>query len=180
LITLGLLALATGPYSTLLAMPGHQIGHLQFIHLPPCPPPPPSLRPDAIPPKPPRISGQQGKHPVSQIMAHTSALATITTTLSGKYVATTSVQGTLIRIWDAQTGHKLYEFRRGFDQANIYGVAFRPDERECCVWSDKGTVHVFSLDGSSCVPFVSFDGLYSPVLAGTNVLRCSLLLLSYR
>lgn len=153
---LGLLALATGPYSTLLAMPGHQIGHLQLIHLSPCPPPPPSLQPDAIPPRPPRFPEQQRRHPISHIMAHTSALATITTTPSGKCVATTSVQGTLIRIWDTQTGHKLYEFRRGFDQANIYGVAFRPDEQECCVWSDKGTVHVFSLDGSSYVPLVFF------------------------
>lgn len=41
------------------------------------------------------------------------------------------------------------ELRRGTDKAEIYGVAFRPDEREVCVWSDKGTVHVFSLVGGS-------------------------------
>lgn len=161
-------------------MPGHQIGYLRFIHLSQCPPPPPSLQPDAIPPKPPRFPEQPRKHPISHIMAHTSALATITTTPSGKYVATTSVQGTLIRIWDAQNGQKLYEFRRGFDQATIYGVAFRPDERECCVWSDKGTVHVFSLDGSSCVLLTFFYKSYSPTLAETNVPHYNLLLPSCR
>ena len=41
------------------------------------------------------------------------------------------------------------EFRRGSDKAEIYGVAFRPDEREVCVWSDKGTIHVFALAAGS-------------------------------
>jgi hypothetical protein len=35
------------------------------------------------------------------------------------------------------------------DKAEIYGVAFRPDESEVCVWSDKGTVHVFKITGTS-------------------------------
>lgn len=43
------------------------------------------------------------------------------------------------------TGKQLREFRRGSDQAEIYGVAFRPDEEMVAVWSDKGTVHVFAL-----------------------------------
>jgi hypothetical protein len=54
----------------------------------------------------------------------------------------------LVRIWDSFTGKLVREFRRGSDKADIYGVAFRPDERELCVWSDKGTVHVFALVSS--------------------------------
>jgi WD40 repeat protein len=50
-----------------------------------------------------------------------------------------------VRTWDAVTGKLVREFRRGTDKADIFGVAFRPDERELCVWSDKGTVHVFNL-----------------------------------
>jgi WD40 repeat protein len=60
-------------------------------------------------------------------------------------LATTSSRGTLVRIWDTLTGKLLREFRRGSDKAEIYGVAFRPDEKDVCVWSDKGTVHLFSL-----------------------------------
>ncbi|KAG1753919.1 uncharacterized protein EDB91DRAFT_1100625 [Suillus paluster] len=118
----GLLAIATGAYATLLAFPGRQIGHVQLVHLSPCIPPtpvgPPSSIPPARPPPPP------SKHPVSIIAAHDSTLNTITVPQSGK----------LLRV-----------FRRGSDKAEIYGVAFRPDEKEVCVWSDKGTVHVFSL-----------------------------------
>ncbi|PPQ67816.1 hypothetical protein CVT26_007063 [Gymnopilus dilepis] len=139
----GLLAIATAPYSTLLAIPGRQIGHVQLIHLPPCPPPvsrdPPSSAPPRKPPPPP------SKHPVSIIAAHTSALTTLSIPTSGRLLATTSVRGTLVRIWDSITGKLVRELRRGTDKADIYGVAFRPDEQELCVWSDKGTVHVFNL-----------------------------------
>ena len=80
-------------------------------------------------------------------MTHTSALSTLAVTPSGRLVATTSARGTLIRVWDVATGKRVSELRRGTDQAEIYGVAFRPDEAELAVWSDKGTVHVFALAG---------------------------------
>ncbi|KAF8505957.1 WD40-repeat-containing domain protein [Russula emetica] len=124
----GVIAIATGAYSTLLAAPGRQPGHVQLIHLPPCPPP--------VPPT---------KHPHSVIVAHNTAITTLAVTPSGKLLATTSVRGTLVRVWDTATGKQTRELRRGSDQAEIYGVAFRPDEAEICVWSDKGTIHVFSL-----------------------------------
>ncbi|KAI0303878.1 WD40-repeat-containing domain protein [Russula brevipes] len=122
----GVVAIATGAYSTLLAAPGRQPGHVQLIHLPPCPRPCPS-------------------HPHSVIVAHNTAITTLAVTRSGKLLATTSVRGTLVRVWDTATGKQTRELRRGSDQAEIYGVAFRPDEAEICVWSDKGTIHVFSL-----------------------------------
>ncbi|KAF8974201.1 WD40-repeat-containing domain protein [Flammula alnicola] len=139
----GLIAIATAPYSTLLAIAGRQIGHVQLVHLPPCPLPvsrdPPSSSPPRKPPPPP------SKHPVSIIAAHTTALTTLSMPTSGRLLATTSVRGTLVRIWDSITGKLVRELRRGTDKADIYGVAFRPDEQELCVWSDKGTVHVFNL-----------------------------------
>ena len=85
------------------------------------------------------------KHPHSVIVAHNTAITTLAVTPSGRLLATTSVRGTLIRVWDTATGKQIRELRRGSDQAEIYGVAFRPDEAEICVWSDKGTIHVFSL-----------------------------------
>jgi WD repeat-containing protein 45 len=54
-----------------------------------------------------------------------------------------------VRVWDAHSGKLVREFRRGSDKAEIYGVAFRPDERELCVWSDKGTIHIFAITGGS-------------------------------
>ena len=135
--------MATAPYSTLLTIAGRQIGHVQLIHLPPCPLPaltgPPSYLPRQKPPPP------LPKHPVSIIAAHTSALTTLSMPPSGRLLATTSTRGTLVRVWDSTSGRLVKEFRRGTDKADIYGVAFRPDEQELCVWSDKGTVHVFTL-----------------------------------
>jgi WD40 repeat protein len=139
----GLLAIATSPYSTLLAIAGRQIGHVQLVHLPPCPAPAPRGPPSSsLPRKPPP---PPSKHPVSIIVAHTSALTSLSIPPSGRLLATTSVKGTLVRIWDSVTGKLVRELRRGTDKADIYGVAFRPDEQELCVWSDKGTVHVFTL-----------------------------------
>ncbi|KAF9006485.1 WD40-repeat-containing domain protein [Cyathus striatus] len=142
----GLLALATAPYSTLLVTAGRQLGHVQMIHLPPCPPPIPSGPPTGQPFKPPP---SPAKNPVSIIAAHTHHLMALAVPPSGRLLATTSERGTLVRIWDAYTGKLLQELRRGADQAQIYGVRFRPDEREVCVWSDKGTVHIFRIGSSN-------------------------------
>ncbi|KAG6885205.1 hypothetical protein C0993_004887 [Termitomyces sp. T159_Od127] len=128
--------MATAAYSTLLTIAGRQLGHVQLVHLPPCAPPVPigpPLTPPRKPPPPPT------KHPVSIIAAHETALTTLSVPASGRLLATTSSRGTLVRIWDSQSGKLVRELRRGTDKADIYGVAFRPDEQELCVWSDKGT-----------------------------------------
>ncbi|KAF9452448.1 WD40 repeat-like protein [Macrolepiota fuliginosa MF-IS2] len=152
----GLLAIATAPKSTLLAIAGRQLGHVQLIHLPPCPEPksrnpPPNTKPVQSKPGPSTSTG--GVHPVKHaapvIVAHTTALTSLSLTPSGRLIATTSAKGTLVRVWDTATGTRIKELRRGTDKAEIYGVAFRPDEKEVCVWSDKGTIHVFSLAGAA-------------------------------
>lgn len=140
---LGLVALASGTHATLLAIPGRQMGHVQLIHLPPCSPPPLKGPPPSTPPKKPPPPPE--KYPVSIIAAHTTALSTLSVPPSGRLLATTSSRGTLVRIWDSLTGKLVRELRRGADKAEIFGVAFRPDEQELCVWSDKGTVHLFTL-----------------------------------
>ena len=143
----GLLALATATHSTLLAIPGRQMGHIQLVHLPPCTPPQPIGPPSSAPPT--RPPPNPVKPPPTIIIAHESSLNTLSVPPSGRMLATTSSRGTLIRIWDTTTGKLIRELRRGADKAEIYGVAFRPDEREVCVWSDKGTVHVFALTAGS-------------------------------
>lgn len=138
--------MATAAYSTLLTIAGRQLGHVQLVHLPPCAPPVPiELHPSSPPRKPPP---PPTKHPVSIIAAHETALTTLSVPASGRLLATTSSRGTLVRIWDSLSGKLVRELRRGTDKADIYGVAFRPDEQELCVWSDKGTVHVFTLVAS--------------------------------
>lgn len=164
----GLVAMASSPHSTVLAGLGRQVGHVQLIHLPPCPPPPlsatssPDYKPSHLlsPPHPPR------KQSVTIIVAHESSLTTLTTAPSGALLATTSHKGTLVRIWDTYSGSLIRELRRGADPAEIYGVAFRPDEQELCVWSDKGTIHVFTIhqDNKSASNRISALSPLSPYL----------------
>ncbi|KZT20812.1 WD40 repeat-like protein [Neolentinus lepideus HHB14362 ss-1] len=143
----GLVALATAANSTLLAIPGRQTGHVQLIHLPPCQPPGTAEHHSSSTQT--RPPPQPTRHPVSIIAAHTGSLSTLSVPASGKLLATASSKGTLVRVWDSYTGKLVREFRRGTDKAEIYGVAFRPDEKELCVWSDKGTIHVFAITSNS-------------------------------
>ncbi|CEL59707.1 WD repeat domain phosphoinositide-interacting protein 3 OS=Xenopus tropicalis GN=wdr45b PE=2 SV=1 [Rhizoctonia solani AG-1 IB] len=149
----GLMAIATAPDSTMLAIPGRQPGHVQLIHLPSCPHPPPPSPPPNTTPKPkapqapsgPDIPPPLATQPGAIIVAHESKLAALSLTASGRLLATASHRGTLVRVWDTRSRAMTRELRRGSDRADIYGVAFRGDEQEVCVWSDKGTVHVFKL-----------------------------------
>eukprot|EP01025_Chloroclados_australasicus_P001565 TRINITY_DN10398_c0_g1_i1.p1 TRINITY_DN10398_c0_g1~~TRINITY_DN10398_c0_g1_i1.p1 ORF type:complete len:373 (+),score=27.75 TRINITY_DN10398_c0_g1_i1:214-1332(+) len=79
------------------------------------------------------------------IKAHNSALAALAISIDGKNIATASEKGTLIRIFEASSGNKLYEFRRGTDQAQIYSIAFSVNAEWIACTSDKGTVHIFAL-----------------------------------
>ncbi|KAJ2127788.1 Phosphatidylinositol 3,5-bisphosphate-binding protein [Coemansia sp. RSA 921] len=85
--------------------------------------------------------GRQKGH--IQIVDLQSALAV---SADGTMVASASEKGTLIRIFDTLNGRLLHELRRGVDRADIYSIAFSPDNTRLCVSSDKGTVHVFNLE----------------------------------
>jgi len=53
------------------------------------------------------------------IAAHTNAIAKLALNRDGSLLATTSIQGTLIRLFNPNTGEKLHELRRGTEQAEI-------------------------------------------------------------
>lgn len=140
----GLVALASEPGSTLLAFPGRQIGQVQIVRLPPYSPQ------DAPLPPPPSLDPNSSPYPsVSILVAHTSALSALSTTPSGSLLATTSKQGTLVRVWDPTSSRLIKELRRGTDTAEIFGLSFRKDGGAIAVSSDKGTVHVWDLKTSN-------------------------------
>jgi len=86
--------------------------------------------------------------PISHLIrAHSNPIHLIVLDLQGKRLATCSVKGTLIRIYDTHKGELIKEFRRGAQQANIQSLSFNHDGSMLCVTSDKGTVHLFVISG---------------------------------
>ncbi|KAK9919867.1 hypothetical protein M0R45_028441 [Rubus argutus] len=77
------------------------------------------------------------------IMAHDSTLACFALTQDGRFLATASSKGTLVRVFTTSDGTLLQEVRRGADRAEIYSLAFSSTGQWLAVSSDKGTVHVF-------------------------------------
>lgn len=79
------------------------------------------------------------------ISAHESRIACLTLTTDGLLLATASVKGTLIRIFNTMDGTRLQEVRRGVDKAEIYSISLSPTVQWLAASSDKGTVHLFCL-----------------------------------
>ncbi|CAJ0943662.1 unnamed protein product, partial [Mesorhabditis belari] len=62
----------------------------------------------------------------------------------GMLLATGSIKGTVIRIFDTRTCAPMWEFRRGTDPAGLHCIQFSPCSTFLAVSSDKGTIHIFS------------------------------------
>jgi autophagy-related protein 18 len=78
----------------------------------------------------------------------------------GKYLATASDKGTLIKIYSLDNEKKIEELRRlnfnifefffkgGSTSANIYSIAFSFDSKYLVCSSDSGTIHFFELNSA--------------------------------
>jgi hypothetical protein len=81
----------------------------------------------------------------SIVNAHTYALRAVALSGDEELLATASERGTMIRIWSSRDGAKVGEFRRGLDDADIFGLAFSPSGTFLASTSNKGTLHVYHL-----------------------------------
>lgn len=79
------------------------------------------------------------------INAHQSELACLALNQHGTLLATASIKGTLIRVFDTLQKNLVVELRRGADPATLYCINFNRDSEFLCVSSDKGTIHIFAL-----------------------------------
>jgi WD40 repeat protein len=78
--------------------------------------------------------------------AHESSISALALSQDGKMCATASDKGTLIRIFGTKDGAQVQELRRGMDKAEIHSLSFDKQCHWLACTSDKGTVHIFSLD----------------------------------
>lgn len=82
----------------------------------------------------------------TQLMeAHETDLRGLVLTADGSKLATASVKGTIIRVWDVNNGTCLQEFRRGVERATIECLCWSWDFAWLSCASDKGTCHVFKV-----------------------------------
>lgn len=91
------------------------------------------------------ISSAQPKSHTYTLTAHNNPIHLLALDMKGGRLATCSDRGTLVRIFDVQSGKMLKELRRGAQQASIQSLAFNHDGSLLAVTSDKGTVHLYSL-----------------------------------
>lgn len=115
----GLAALCPNSTNSVLAFPGLQQGH---VHI--------------------ELYDQKKQ---TIIDAHDGPLSALALNLDGTRLATASEKGTLLRIFDTQSGDLLQELRRGADRAEINNLAFNSNSTWLACSSDKGTIHVFAL-----------------------------------
>lgn len=82
---------------------------------------------------------------VALIQASNTPLAYLKFDPTGSRIATASIKGTCIRVYDSANGTKLYEFRRGFKEVRIVSLSFSVDSRYLSSTSDSETIHIFKL-----------------------------------
>jgi len=81
------------------------------------------------------------------IPAHDSPLAALTFNPCGSKLATASERGTVIRVFNVETGARLVEFRRGVKRcAHVYSLSFSQDSEYLALSSNTETIHVFKVD----------------------------------
>jgi WD40 repeat protein len=80
------------------------------------------------------------------INAHSSSIAYLSLNSDGSLLCTASDKGTIIKIFEANGGNNIQEFRRGINDAIIYSISFDPDSKFVACTSDKKTIHIFKLN----------------------------------
>ena len=86
---------------------------------------------------------------VNIVKAHATPIKMVRLNKKGDMVATCSMDGTIIRVYQTETGVLVKELRRGLDRALILEMCWSPNGSKLAVVSDKWTLHVFEIFNDS-------------------------------
>ena len=81
---------------------------------------------------------------IKQINAHQHEIDILQVSNDGEYLITASTKGTLIRIYDINSGELMQEVRRGCDPVKILDLSLSNDNSVLLVSSVKGTLHMYN------------------------------------
>jgi WD40 repeat protein len=85
--------------------------------------------------------------------AHDSPIECIKLSTDGKFLASASIQGKFIFIWELKTTSLLQQLQRSvLTEAKPYDMRFSLNDNFLVSSSDSGTFHVFSLRSDKCEP----------------------------
>lgn len=84
--------------------------------------------------------------PTLVINAHKAAISTFKLNDKGTLLATSSVKGTIIRVFDISKGIKKYQFRRGTYNTKINCLQFDKTDQFLLCCSSNLTVHIFKMN----------------------------------
>lgn len=87
--------------------------------------------------------------PVCAIQAHRTPVTKVAFNIDGTLLATASDRGTLVRVFNSESGAKLHQLRRGSYAATIHCLSFSLPSNMLAVTSDSDTVHIFRLGSDS-------------------------------
>lgn len=83
--------------------------------------------------------------PTMVIEAHKGEIAALALSFDGTLLATASEKGTIIRVFNVETGVKMYQFRRGTYPTKIHSMCFNSDNQFLAVTCSSKTIHIFKL-----------------------------------
>nr|UDO47300.1 WD40 domain [Pandoravirus massiliensis] len=111
--------------------------------------------------------------------AHEMPVARMAFNADASLLATISEKGTVVRVWETDTGDLRGELRRGKDPALANGLCFSADSKWLCLSTDRGTVHVFDLDApapdtpSTLLQYIGSSGMLGAGLSQYSMARFS-------
>lgn len=81
------------------------------------------------------------------IAAHKGRISALALSKEARMLATMSEKGTLIRLFNPESGEQLHELRRGSEPAIIHGLQFEHETSKFLLCSsNKDTIHVYNVD----------------------------------
>ena len=95
-----------------------------------------------------KIKKYNSKINIPSINAHDSNISFLSLSHDGNLLGTSSIRGTLIRIFNTSNGEMIRELRRGAKTSLIHYITFDLNNKFLACSSSSGTIHIFSIYNS--------------------------------